>query len=111
MTSPFERSNDAYIQALAFFLIVWGFIWFPSKARSAFANIFERRKTVSDVIAFSWKRPGVEYSIYWLYWYKLASRCLSTLPSPVIEAAAHFDRIEWRSLDFSAFEELLSSRR
>lgn len=111
MTSPFGRSNDAQIQTLAFFLIVWGFLCYPSKARSVFANIFERRKTVSDVIAFSWKRPGIEYGIEWLYWYKLASRCLSTQPGPVIEATAHLDDIDINSLDFSALEEFLTSCR
>ena len=96
---------------MAFRKIVWYFAQRPSKVRSSFASFFERRKTVSDVTAFSWKRPGIEYSIEWLYWYKLASRCLSSQPSPVFEAVAHFDDINRNSLDFSAFEELLSRCR
>ena len=76
--------------------------------RTVFRNMFERRGQISDVVTFSWKRPGVEYSVEWLYWYKLASRCLSSSESMFFEAAKQLDTENIRALDFSQFEELLS---
>ncbi|KLO14313.1 hypothetical protein SCHPADRAFT_318173 [Schizopora paradoxa] len=32
----------------------------------------------SDVVTFSWKHSSANYSLEWLYWFKLASRCLSS---------------------------------
>lgn len=82
-----DRSKDIDIQVQAFAWIVGCSVERPSKARSAFANTFQRRNEISDLVAFSWKRPGPKYSVAWLYWYKLASRCLSTLSVLLVEAA------------------------
>ncbi|KLO10495.1 hypothetical protein SCHPADRAFT_999519 [Schizopora paradoxa] len=103
------RSDDVNIQVGAFEKIVRYFVYFPSKIRSAFRRVFERRSEISDVATFSWKRSGVEYSVKWLLWYKLASRCLSSHHSSFMEAGAKFDDVKRKSLDFLNFESLLLS--
>lgn len=113
MTLPLEeRSNDIDVQNQAFLWIVTGFVWFPSKARSAFTSFFDGCKDIdiSDTsgIALSWKRPGVEYSVNWLFWYRQALRCLETQPSPVIEAAARLEHSPHEQRHVAALTELLS---
>ncbi|KLO10524.1 hypothetical protein SCHPADRAFT_516060 [Schizopora paradoxa] len=103
------RSVDINIQAETFENIVRQFVAYPSKVRSSFGRVFERRNEISDVTAFSWKRPGVEYPFRWLYWYKLASRCLSSHQNSFFEAVVQFDGVRNWSLDFSDFEDLLLS--
>ncbi|KLO06003.1 hypothetical protein SCHPADRAFT_946448 [Schizopora paradoxa] len=103
------KSDDVEIQFMTFKIIVIVSVSHPSKVRSAFKRVFGRRKQVSDVTTFSWKRPGVEYPVKWLLSYKLACRFLSSQQSQVFDATAQFDGIESRSLDFSHFEELLLS--
>ncbi|KLO14324.1 hypothetical protein SCHPADRAFT_318884 [Schizopora paradoxa] len=105
------RSNDTMIQLQAFEEIIVLYVLFPSQVRSTFASIFQRRKEVSDAIAFCWKRPSVEYGFGWLLWYRLASRCLSSSPNLTVQASAKFSHMLSRSLEFSIFEELLSSCR
>lgn len=95
------------MQVVAFEGIMQNFVRFPSKVNSAFGRVFARRKEISDAVTFSWKRTGVEYSVEWLYWYKLASRCLSSHRNLFVEAAAQFDDAEIGSLDISNFEGLL----
>ncbi|KLO18461.1 hypothetical protein SCHPADRAFT_955046 [Schizopora paradoxa] len=103
------KSDDITVQLEAFVCIVWIFVLFPSKARSQFRKLFEGRNEISDVTVFSWKRPSVEYDIGWLYFYKLASRCLSTHQSSFLDVTAQFDDVKAQSLDFSHFEGLLLS--
>ncbi|KLO08245.1 hypothetical protein SCHPADRAFT_944605 [Schizopora paradoxa] len=103
------RSDEIRTQLDAFVEIVFYFAERTSEVHSAFNRVFERRNQISDVITFSWKRPGVEYSTEWLFWYKLASRCLSSHQSPVFEATAQFNGVQRQSLDFSHFEGLLLS--
>lgn len=69
------RSDNVDLQARAFKCITRYFILFPSDALSAFRDAFDRRKEISDVVTFSWKRSGVEYTIKWLCYYKMVSRC------------------------------------
>ncbi|KLO10505.1 hypothetical protein SCHPADRAFT_515012 [Schizopora paradoxa] len=99
------RSHDLTEQLDAFKWIVDHSVRHPSKVRSAFRAVFEQRKEISDAITFSWRRQGIEYTTYWLFKHKLASRCLSTHESSFLEvqsAADHF-----KSLDFSDFEGLI----
>ncbi|KLO10493.1 hypothetical protein SCHPADRAFT_906814 [Schizopora paradoxa] len=103
------RSNDVNIQIEAFKRIVQKSVKHPKKVRSAFRRVFERRKEISDVTTFSWKRPGVEYSVKWLFWYRLASRCLSSHQSSFIEETVQLEGVRRHSLDFSRFEGLLLS--
>ncbi|KLO10497.1 hypothetical protein SCHPADRAFT_514860 [Schizopora paradoxa] len=98
------RSNNSKTQTEAFTCIVHYAVIFPSVVRLAFQGVFQRRNEISDVVSFSWRRSGVDYDVGWLYWYKLASRCLSSQPSPILDAAAQFDS---RGVDFSQFEDIL----
>lgn len=97
-----ESSSDKDIQVKAFKSIVQSSIRFPLKVPYA----FEASANTSP-----WRCTGVEYNLAWLYWYKLASRCLSAYSSPTIGAAAQFDNIDPESLDFSALEEVLAGCR
>ncbi|KLO10519.1 hypothetical protein SCHPADRAFT_906835 [Schizopora paradoxa] len=103
------KSDDAAVQTMAFEKIVWYFVYWPSKVRSAFRRVFEQRNEISDVIAFSWRRPDIEYSLRWLFLYKLASRCLSSHQSSFFEDITQFDDVDRESLDFLQFEGLLLS--
>ncbi|KLO14306.1 hypothetical protein SCHPADRAFT_318072 [Schizopora paradoxa] len=103
------RSPDVKIQAKAFKFITELFIMFPSKFRSAFGGLLDRRKEISDVFILSWKRPGIEYSFDWLLWYNLASRCLTSQQNMYIEAATRTAFDYNGTVDFPRFEGLLSS--
>ncbi|KLO08250.1 hypothetical protein SCHPADRAFT_894016 [Schizopora paradoxa] len=103
------ESNVIDTQIKAFELIIEKFVFNPLKVRSTFRRVFKERREISDVITFSWKRPGVEYTTDWLYWYKLASRCLSPQSSPFLKAAIDLDTAGWSSLNFLCFEVLLLS--
>lgn len=59
-----------------------------------------------DVVTFTWKRLGIEYGAAWLYYYRLASRCLSTQLSPVMNVA-QFDFAGRNNVDFSYFEKMI----
>ncbi|KLO10499.1 hypothetical protein SCHPADRAFT_906820 [Schizopora paradoxa] len=100
------KSDEVEIQLKAFTDTIQYFLEFPSDALSAFRNVFKRRQEFSDVVTFSWKRPGVEYTMNWLCRYKMASRCLSSHDNLVIEAAAKLNTDRFRALDFSSFEEI-----
>ncbi|KLO18479.1 hypothetical protein SCHPADRAFT_936155 [Schizopora paradoxa] len=102
-----SRSKDTIAQMKTFETVVQIFVQNPSALRNGFRTLFETRKEISELVTFSWKRPGVEYRIEWLYWYKLASRCLSSSPNSVIESAMQIDATKTRSLDFSHFEDIL----
>ncbi|KLO14314.1 hypothetical protein SCHPADRAFT_318584 [Schizopora paradoxa] len=101
------RSDDLSIQVEAFERIVWNFVWWTSKLRAAFTSVFKRRKEVSDIVTFSWRRPGIEYSFKWLLPYKQASLCLSSHLDSTIELAAQLNKARYRDLKFSHFEGLL----
>ncbi|KLO14317.1 hypothetical protein SCHPADRAFT_939615 [Schizopora paradoxa] len=77
--------------------------------RSTFRNIFIRRGEFGEVVSFSWRRPSIEYSIEWSYWFKLASRCLSTRPNASVEAAipVNIDQVSSPTSCFSEFEGIL----
>ncbi|KLO14315.1 hypothetical protein SCHPADRAFT_939614 [Schizopora paradoxa] len=101
------RSEDVKIQIEVFQCIIDYSIIYPSKVRSAFKGVFKRRQENGDLVAFSWKRHGVEYNFKWLFMYKLVCRCLTSDPNSAIEAAPQFGADEFESWDFSLFEELL----
>ncbi|KLO14322.1 hypothetical protein SCHPADRAFT_939620 [Schizopora paradoxa] len=101
------ESMDVDLQVTAFLIIVQSSIWCPIKILSVFKAIFRKRGEISDVAVFSWKRSGVEYSVKWLFWYKLVLRFLSTQSSPVVEAAGKLNDFGSTTLDFSVFERLL----
>ncbi|KLO06009.1 hypothetical protein SCHPADRAFT_895822 [Schizopora paradoxa] len=101
------KSNNLSIQVKSFASIVMNFVEHPTKVRTAFRSFLERRNELSDVIAFSWKRPGIEYSNSWLYWNRKASQCLSSHPNSFFDATADFDDVKAEYLDFSHFERLL----
>lgn len=111
LTFCFFRSQSITTQFEAFELIFKNFVKHPSKVRYAFRSVFESFHAISDVVTFSWRRPGVEYSAEWLVWYKLASRSLSSRQNLFFEAAAQFDGASHCTLDFSHFEELLLNCR
>ena len=94
---------------MAFKIILKASVSYPSKSHSAFSRVFRRRKQIGDVVTFSWKRPGVEYSVKWQLSYKLVCRFLSSQQCPFLAATVQFENVEHRSLDFSHFEELLLS--
>ncbi|KLO14318.1 hypothetical protein SCHPADRAFT_318363 [Schizopora paradoxa] len=101
-------SSNQKTQVQTFHSIVQYYVRYPSKFLSNFQNIFRRRNEISDAISFSWKQPGVEYSIGWLYWFKLASRCLSSDAGHDREVRwSRFDGVPFWSMDFSEFEEIL----
>ncbi|KLO18474.1 hypothetical protein SCHPADRAFT_936152 [Schizopora paradoxa] len=104
-----RKLNDITSQIKAFEAIVQYHIRNPSAIRNGFQAVFEKRREVSDVVTFSWKRSGVEYSLEWLYWYKLASRCLSSNPNSLIDATMQIETAKARSLDFSHFEHMLQN--
>ncbi|KLO10502.1 hypothetical protein SCHPADRAFT_514982 [Schizopora paradoxa] len=107
-----NRSDNIGVQIDAFREIVWGVIKCPTKVRSALMRVLERQKEVGETVASSWKRPGVvDYTLEWLYWHDMASRCLSTSSDhkALFDATAQFDGAKFQSLDFSRFEELLLS--
>ncbi len=64
-----------------------------------------------EVVIFSWKRPGVDYTAEWIYLYNLASRFLSGCPNPVKDRLEQFDHVLKYFLDFSQFDEPLSCCR
>lgn len=111
MSPLLKRSDDRKIQVQAFEKIIEYFVYFSSRARSAFVTISLKRNDIIDVVVFSWKRPGFEYSAEWLYWYMLASRCLSTNSSLVIEMAVRYESAPLLSLDFEYVHEVLSCCR
>ncbi|KLO10514.1 hypothetical protein SCHPADRAFT_906832 [Schizopora paradoxa] len=55
------RLDDVTVQIETFEEVVEHFVMYPLNVCSAFRRVFERRKEISDVTTFSWKRPGVEY--------------------------------------------------
>ncbi|KLO05796.1 hypothetical protein SCHPADRAFT_987560 [Schizopora paradoxa] len=97
------KSDDVAIQVKAFEEIVCHFIEFSSNSsvHSAFRRVFEEHNESSDVITSSWKRPYIEYTSDWIYWYKLASRCLSR--------ESNFFQNSVQSFGFSGFERRLLS--
>ncbi|KLO05560.1 hypothetical protein SCHPADRAFT_910953 [Schizopora paradoxa] len=101
------KSGDVNIQLKAFQTIVHYFVKYTSKVQSAFKSEFKRLNEISDVTTFSWKHAGTDYSINWRYWYKQASRCLSSQQCLFFEAAAEFDGTRSFSLELSHFEMLL----
>ncbi|KLO14308.1 hypothetical protein SCHPADRAFT_939611 [Schizopora paradoxa] len=103
------ESDDANLQVDAFVKIERSFVLHPLKVRTAFQNVFERRKQIADVVTLSWKRPGGEYTVKWLFLYKLASRCLASHQGEFVKAATQFYVCKYSSLNFSHFEELLVS--
>ncbi|KLO10507.1 hypothetical protein SCHPADRAFT_892292 [Schizopora paradoxa] len=103
------KSSDVGKQLRSFEDILLWFVLSPSKVHSAFNGAFESRNELGEAITFSWRRPGVDYSIEWLYYYKLTSRCLESHRGSFVEATTQFDGAEFQSLDFSHFEGLLSS--
>lgn len=96
---------------MAFGDIVFYSVSFPAKILPAFEKCFLRRNELIDVSTHSWKRPGVEYGVMWLYFYKVASRCLSEQASPIIEASPQFKAIHQDRLSFTEFEDVLLNCR
>ncbi|KLO10520.1 hypothetical protein SCHPADRAFT_942793 [Schizopora paradoxa] len=103
------KSDDITVQCEAMEKIVKCLVKYPSRVHSAFRRVFEQHSEISDATTISWKRPGVDYSVKWLYWYKLASFCLSPRQSSFFEAVVQFDDVKRRSLDLSHFDRLLLS--
>ncbi|KLO08251.1 hypothetical protein SCHPADRAFT_944610 [Schizopora paradoxa] len=104
---------DARHQAIVFEKIVRYFVWFPSKVHSAFQKLFKSRNEISDLTTSFWKRSGVDYNAVWYFWYKMASRCLSSCSNSVTMEATRLEVgvAELQCLDFSCFEELILSCR
>ncbi|KLO14303.1 hypothetical protein SCHPADRAFT_317913 [Schizopora paradoxa] len=103
------RSYDVKIQVKAFKFMTELFILYPPRFRSAFGRVLKRRKGISDVFVLSWKRPSVEYSFDWLFWYNMASRCLTSQKNAFVEAAVATAFNLSEAADFSNFEEIVSS--
>ncbi|KLO11713.1 hypothetical protein SCHPADRAFT_998645 [Schizopora paradoxa] len=57
--------NVSTIQAKAFNSIILDS--FEPNVRSAFRRVFERRNEIGDAVVSSWRLPGVEYTVYWLF--------------------------------------------
>lgn len=105
----YAMSSNPAIQLMAFESIIRNAVLFPS-LWSVVEILCRKRSERIEVITFSWKRPGINYSSVWLYYYNLASRCLSTLSSAVMDAIAGLRSVRgYWSIDFSCFEEVLSS--
>lgn len=105
------RSKNSTIQLIAFDKIVHDVVHNPSLRNTVHSFCHERNEDI-DAIAFSWKRPKLSYSSLWLYYYTLASRCLSTShSSPVIDAINNLHPNMLFSLTFSDFDKILSSCR
>ncbi len=108
-----KRSNNLTIQVMAFNFIIYNAVRFSS-LRFTVEKFCQKRNEPVDVVAFLWKRPGMDYSAGWLYFYHMASRCLSTHSSPVLDILADLRDnrdAKFRDLDFSYFEEVFSSCR
>lgn len=100
-------STDPWLQLAVFKKIVFYSIKFPAGFLLFVKNSNELRDESIDALTYSWKRPGVEYSVQWLYYYRLVARCLSTRSSPVITTAAQFDSVYWHSANNSYLEDVL----
>ncbi|KLO14320.1 hypothetical protein SCHPADRAFT_939618 [Schizopora paradoxa] len=105
------RSNDRDLQAKAFESIIFFTIFLFPVFRPSLKIVYKRRGVPIDVDVRSWKREGIEYNTEWLYFYKLASRCLDTDPNSMVETAARFSDSDFRKFSLSNFEELLSNCR
>ena len=96
---------------MAFDKIICHAVHFP-RLRHIVKMLCEKRNERIEAVTFSWKRPGVGYSSDWLFSYNLASRCLPTDSSPVMDAIAKLDPVrDNRSLDVAHIEEVLSQCR
>ncbi|KLO14326.1 hypothetical protein SCHPADRAFT_318909 [Schizopora paradoxa] len=102
-------ASDAGVQKMVFEEIVYQFCAYPIRLRDAFEKVFLKRKQRADIVVFSWKRSGAEYTPVWIHHYKLVSRCLSTTRSPFMIAATRFGHDEHNTMSFSKFEEMLSA--
>ncbi|KLO14319.1 hypothetical protein SCHPADRAFT_996667 [Schizopora paradoxa] len=107
----YARSSNPAIQIMTFERIVYFYVHVPSRFCSAFKDYFEKKQEVIDVIPFSWKLPGVDYCLEWMYYYKLASRCLLNHSSSIMEASIRISTSHQLSLGFSDFEEILANCR
>ncbi|KLO12555.1 hypothetical protein SCHPADRAFT_929149 [Schizopora paradoxa] len=115
MMLDYARSENPSIQFMAFEQIVNHILYsrHPER-RYIFESCFRKRKELAEVVTFSWKRPGVEYSEGWLHVYKLASLCLLTDSNPVMDAISTLaQKRDPHGLhaEFSEFREILSSCR
>jgi len=108
----YASSHNPAIQVMAFAHIVLFFVRFPSLRRVA-ELICQKRNEHIDIVTFSWKRPGVEYSSLWLSYYNVALRGLSTHPSSVILAVENLRRDpgDMRNLTFSDVLDILACCR
>jgi len=73
----YANSDNPVIQIIAFDLIIHYALVFPPLPSVA-EMVCGKRKEHIDVVTFSWKRQGVNYSSLWLCYYDAALRCLST---------------------------------
>ncbi len=98
---------------MAFNFIIYNAVRFSS-LRFTVEKFCQKRNEPVDVVAFLWKRQGIDYSAGWLYFYHMASCCLSTHSSPVLDILADLRDnrdTKFRDLDFLYFEEVFSSCR
>ncbi|KLO10500.1 hypothetical protein SCHPADRAFT_930495, partial [Schizopora paradoxa] len=102
-------STNSLVQIRAFWTIIDYSIEQPSKIRAAFMNIFQEGMDAGEIVISSWKKPGIKYSIWWEYYYKLVIRCLSVDSSPLLEAARSTNFAS-RDKKFSDFERILLNR-
>ncbi|KLO14309.1 hypothetical protein SCHPADRAFT_927927 [Schizopora paradoxa] len=72
------NSYDREVQATAFGFITAFTLKLPAKAQPAFRHVLKKRREIGAVISLSWKRSRIDYGLEWLFWYKLASRCLAS---------------------------------
>ncbi len=105
----FKSSGNPVIQIIAFDLIIhYGLVFSPLP--SVAEMVCGKRKEHIDVVTFSWKRQGVDYSSLWLCYYNAALRCLSTRSNSDKSAVVSwFGKLaNVQTLDFSQFEEILA---
>ncbi len=86
-----ESSNNPAIQLMAFHYFIFCAVPFTS-LWSIFERYCQKRNESIEAVAFSWRRSGVDYSSVWLFYYSLASRCLSAQLQSVMDAIAKFRR-------------------
>ncbi len=75
--------------------------------QSAIERHCQNRNESIEVIIFSGKRPGIDYSSIWLYYYALASRCLHS--TPAVDAMAKL--ILRDGQPYSRFDEVVACCR